>query len=98
MTYNQWKTREGEVLLDGLTIQYKVVWVRDVLRDTVQLDEIESVTVYDTDGEEVRGYYQDHCTEIDDLVLEDAQKTTPDDWETPSWPDIQEARAEQERD
>lgn len=98
MTYNQWKTREGEVQWGGLTIQYKVVWVRDVPRDSVQLDEIDRVTVLDKNGEEVRGYYQDHVNEIDDLILEDAQKTIPDDWETPSWSDIQEARAEQERD
>lgn len=98
MIFNQWKTRESEVQWGGLTILYKVIWVRDVPRDTVQLDEIENVTVLDKDGEEVRGYYQDHCKEIDELILEDAQKTIPDDWETPSWSEIQESRAEQERD
>ena len=97
MRYNQWLSREGEVEYGEYTVQYVVMWVRDAVRDIVQLDGIEKVTVLDTNGEEVPGYYQEHGQEIDDVILEDAQKTRPDEWETPSWTDILEAKAEGEK-
>ena len=98
MTYNQWQKYEGEIQHEELTIHYIVMWVRDVPRDTVQLDEIEDAWVLDSDCEVVEGYYQEHRAELDELILEDAYKHEPSNWETPSWSDIQEARAEQERD
>ena len=95
MRYNQFKIVEGEIQKDEMTISYKICWVRDVPRDTVQIDTIEEVTVLDSENEEIAGYYDDHINEIDDLILEDAYKHEPDYWEQPSWTEWQEALAEE---
>ena len=96
MRFTQFKYVEGEVQKDEITISYKICWVRDVPRDTVQIDTIEEVTVLDSEYEEIAGYYDDHTNEIDDLILEDAYKHEPDEWETPSYEEILEARAEEQ--
>ena len=98
MTFNQFQNVDGEIKKDGMTISYEICWVRDVPRDTVQIDTIEKVTVLDSENEEIVGYYDDHTNEIDDLILEDAYKHEPTDWEQPSWTDWKECMAEQEVD
>ena len=95
MRFNQFKTIEGEIEKDGKTIGYKITWVRDVPRDDVQLDTIEEVWVLDSENDEIEGYYEEHKNEVDNLVLEDAYKHEPTDWEQPSWTDWQEAMAEE---
>ena len=95
MRYNQFKVVEGEIQKDGMTIGYKVAWVRDVPRDTVQIDGIEDAWAIDKDCEEIQGYYQEHRDELDDLIIADAYKHEPDGWEQPSWTDWQEAMAEE---
>ena len=96
MRRNQYQTIEGEIKKDEMTISYKVSWVRDVSFETVQIDEIVEVCVLDSENEEIKGYYDDHQNEIDDLVIEDAYKHEPDEWETPSYEEILEARAEEQ--
>lgn len=96
MTFNQFQNVDGEIQKDGMTISYTICWVRDVPRDTVQIDTIEKVTVLDSENEEIVGYYDDHTNEINDLILEDAYKHEPDEWETPSYEEILEARAEEQ--
>ena len=95
MIFNQTQIVEGEIQKDEITIGYKIVWVRDVPRDTVQIDEIDEVWVLDSDNEEIKGYYDEHRNEIESLVLEDAYKHEPTEWEQPSWRDWQEAMAEE---
>lgn len=95
MTFNQFQNVDGEIQKDEMTISYTICWVRDVPRDTVQIDTIEKVTVLDSENEEIVGYYDDHTNEIDDLILEDAYKHEPDYWGQPSWSDWQEAMAEE---
>ena len=58
--------------------------------------EIEEVWVLDSENEEIEGYYEEHKNEVDNLVLEDAYKHEPDEWETPSYEEILETRAEEE--
>lgn len=91
MTFNQFKVIEGEIEQEERTIHYKVCWVRDVPRDTVQIDEIEDAWAIDKDCEEIQGYYQEHRDELDDLIIEDAYKHEPDYWEQPTWSEWKEA-------
>lgn len=95
MRFNQWQKIEGEIQYGELTVGYVVSWVRDVPRDTVQIDEIEEVWVNDQNCDAVEGYYEEHQTELDDLIIEDAYKHEPREWEEPTWSEWQEAMEEE---
>ena len=95
MRFNQWQNYNGEIQYGEMTISYTVSWVRDVPRDTVQIDEILEVKVLDSNCEEIVGYYNENRDSIDDLIIEDASKHEPDEWEQPSWSQWQIAMAEE---
>lgn len=95
MIFNQIQIVEGEFQKDEMIIGYKVVWIRNVPQNTVQLDELEEVWVLDSENEEIKGYYDNHRDEIDGFVIADAYKHKPDEWERPSCEEMLEVRAEE---
>lgn len=94
--YNVWADTEGEFEKDSREINWTVSWVKDLVTDTSQIDEIIEVVVT-KDGEEDVLYYDDHKQELDDEVIAAAYKAgEPEFDESATWTDIQECFAEQE--
>lgn len=94
--YNVWADTEGVFEVAGREISWTVRWVKDLVTDTTQIDEIMEVVVT-KDCEEDALYYDDHKQEIDDLVIAAAYKVgEPEFDESATWTDIQECFAEQE--
>ena len=92
--FNQYQTVQGEIEREEDTIFYSVSWVREMPTEIVQMNEIEKVSIVDSDGVELKEYYQDHRDEIDDLVVEDASKHEPTYWERPSYREYKEYQME----
>lgn len=91
---NQYKLVKGEIERENDTIFYTFSWVREMPKDVVQMNEIDSVSIIDSNGEQRQDLYEEHRDEIDDLIVEDASKHEPTDWEQPSLREYKECMAE----
>ncbi|MBO7716643.1 MAG: hypothetical protein J6S85_23960 [Methanobrevibacter sp.] len=103
--YNVWQNVEGLIEKDDLQINYKVVWVKDLVSGNVSLDEIVEVDVSRTDKDgnlvEEPDYFSEHEEEIRTAILSDAYERGEPEFEDEcnvSYSQMLESFAEQERD
>lgn len=96
--YYVYADTEGKFEKDNREITWKVRWVKDLVSDTVQMDEIvEASVIYNCEEDDI--YFDDHKTEIEELIIEAAYKVgEPEFDESRTWTDMQECFAEMERD
>lgn len=92
--YNVHADNKGSFQIGERTIEYEIRWVKDLVSEVVQIDEILEVHVLKNENED-QEYYDDHRDKVDDLIIEDATKHgEPEFDESRTWQDMQECFAE----
>ena len=96
MHFNQFQTVEGDFEKDGLFITYEVTYAWDMIKDSIEIDSIDNVGILDAaTDEDLESYYDNNKEIVDSWIKEDAKKLESQiEWETPSYSDYLEAKAE----
>ena len=96
MYFNQFQTVEGEIEMDDVYIIYEATYAWDMIKDIISFDGIDSVSIHNAyTDEEMESYYDNNKEKVDSWIKEDAEIRKNDiEWETPSYSDYLEAKAE----
>ena len=70
--FHVWQRVEGSITQDDVDINYVVMWVKDLVSGSVDIDTIDEVWVTDENGNEVSDYYSDHKEEVRTAIYSDA--------------------------